>query len=180
VASLGRRARYPSCNAILNDHFDRQVRVVLENAGHIDPEKIDDYIARDGYKALLTALTEMTPSGGFTASPKAAQGTGGGRLSTGLSGARVAKAGGELKYVSGNPATKAIRTRSWIRSVMDRRPASRHRRHGHCRLTPWAPATEGSSMSGPSTRSRLPADDRAARHAGRRGLLGSGNLQHAL
>ena len=25
-------------------------------AGHIDPEKIDEYIARDGYRALLTAL----------------------------------------------------------------------------------------------------------------------------
>ena len=36
---------------------------MLENAGHIDPEKIDDYIARDGYKALLTVLTEMTPNG---------------------------------------------------------------------------------------------------------------------
>jgi len=47
----------------LNEHFDKQVRVVLENAGHIDPEKIDDYISRDGYKALMTALIEMTPSG---------------------------------------------------------------------------------------------------------------------
>jgi len=44
----------------LNEHFEKQVRVVLENAGHIDPEKIDEYISRDGYKALLTALTEMT------------------------------------------------------------------------------------------------------------------------
>jgi len=34
----------------LNEHFDKQVRVVLENAGQIDPEKIDDYISRDGYK----------------------------------------------------------------------------------------------------------------------------------
>ncbi len=53
----------PSCSAICSEHFDKQVRVVLENSGHIDPEKIDDYIARDGYKALLTALTEMTPNG---------------------------------------------------------------------------------------------------------------------
>jgi bidirectional [NiFe] hydrogenase diaphorase subunit len=41
----------------LREHFDQQVHVVLENSGHIDPEKIDDYIARDGYQALLTALT---------------------------------------------------------------------------------------------------------------------------
>ena len=43
----------PELQCDLNDHFDKQVRVVLENAGYIDPEKIDDYIARDGYKALL-------------------------------------------------------------------------------------------------------------------------------
>jgi len=35
----------------LREHFDQQVHVVLENSGHIDPEKIDDYIARDGYLA---------------------------------------------------------------------------------------------------------------------------------
>ncbi|TSA48921.1 NADH-quinone oxidoreductase subunit F, partial [archaeon] len=40
--------------------FDRQVRVVLENCGIIDPESIDEYITRGGYKALKTALTEMT------------------------------------------------------------------------------------------------------------------------
>jgi len=44
----------------LREHFDQQVHVVLENSGKIDPEKIDDYIARDGYQALLTALTDMT------------------------------------------------------------------------------------------------------------------------
>ena len=55
----------------LNEHFDKQVRVVLENAGHIDPEKIDDYIARDGYKALMTALVEMTPAAWFIASSRA-------------------------------------------------------------------------------------------------------------
>ncbi len=47
----------------LAEYFDKQVRVVLENAGYIDPEKIDDYISRDGYKALLTVLLEMTPNG---------------------------------------------------------------------------------------------------------------------
>ena len=34
----------PELQCDLNEHFDKQVRVVLENAGHIDPEKIDDYI----------------------------------------------------------------------------------------------------------------------------------------
>ncbi len=84
----------------LNEHFDKQVRVVLENAGHIDPEKIDDYIARDGYKALLTALTEMTPQEvvqQITAS--GLRGRGGGGYPTGLKWGTVAKAGGDLKYV---------------------------------------------------------------------------------
>jgi NADH:ubiquinone oxidoreductase subunit F (NADH-binding)/(2Fe-2S) ferredoxin len=41
--------------------FSKQMLVVLRNRGVIDPEKIDDYIARDGYMALAKALTEMTP-----------------------------------------------------------------------------------------------------------------------
>ncbi len=39
----------------------KQVRVVLRNCGVIDPEKIDEYIARMGYEALAKVLTEMTP-----------------------------------------------------------------------------------------------------------------------
>jgi len=34
---------------------------VLRNRGLIDPEKIDEYIARDGYAGMAKALTEMTP-----------------------------------------------------------------------------------------------------------------------
>ena len=40
--------------------FDRQVRVVLENCGIIDPESIDEYIAHDGYEALRIVLSEMS------------------------------------------------------------------------------------------------------------------------
>ena len=39
----------------------KQFRIVLRNCGAIDPEKIDEYIARDGYAALAKVLTEMTP-----------------------------------------------------------------------------------------------------------------------
>ncbi len=84
----------------LSDHFDSQVRVVLENAGHIDPEKIDDYISRDGYKALLTALTEMTPNGVIhRITESGLRGRGGGGYPTGLKWGTVAKAGGDMKYV---------------------------------------------------------------------------------
>ena len=41
--------------------YEKQQRVALRNCGVIDPEKIDDYIAEDGYAALGKALTEMTP-----------------------------------------------------------------------------------------------------------------------
>ncbi len=40
--------------------FARQRLVALRNRGVIDPERIEDYIARDGYVALTRALTEMT------------------------------------------------------------------------------------------------------------------------
>jgi len=40
--------------------FAKQTLVVLRNRGLIDPERIEDYIARDGYAALAKSLTEMT------------------------------------------------------------------------------------------------------------------------
>ncbi|MCJ7548786.1 MAG: NADH-quinone oxidoreductase subunit NuoF [Anaerolineae bacterium] len=39
----------------------KQQRIVLSNCGLVDPESIDDYLALDGYVALVGALTEMTP-----------------------------------------------------------------------------------------------------------------------
>jgi (2Fe-2S) ferredoxin len=41
--------------------FERQKKIVLENSGLIDPERIEEYIARDGYRALTEALTDMKP-----------------------------------------------------------------------------------------------------------------------
>ena len=43
------------------EFFNRQVKIVLRNSGIIDPLKIDEYIAREGYQALAKALGEMTP-----------------------------------------------------------------------------------------------------------------------
>ncbi len=86
------------CN--LREHFDEQVHIVLENSGHIDPEKIDDYIARDGYKALLKALTEMTPKDVIQQiTDSGLRGRGGGGYPTGLKWGTVAKAAGDMKYV---------------------------------------------------------------------------------
>ena len=41
--------------------YKKQQRVILRNCGHINPEKIDHYIAQGGYCALQKALLEMTP-----------------------------------------------------------------------------------------------------------------------
>ncbi|KPK73294.1 MAG: NADH dehydrogenase [Acidithiobacillales bacterium SM23_46] len=41
--------------------FGKQMLIALRNRGLIDPEKIEEYIARDGYRALAKALTSMTP-----------------------------------------------------------------------------------------------------------------------
>ena len=43
------------------DFFKHQRLIVLRNRGRIDPEKVEEYIAYDGYEALAKALTAMTP-----------------------------------------------------------------------------------------------------------------------
>jgi bidirectional [NiFe] hydrogenase diaphorase subunit len=99
VASLGGEpVAELQCN--LREHFDEQVHIVLENSGHIDPEKIEDYIAHDGYKALMKALTEMTPRDVIQQITESGlRGRGGGGYPTGLKWSTVAKAAGDMKYV---------------------------------------------------------------------------------
>ncbi|HMA35339.1 MAG TPA: NADH-ubiquinone oxidoreductase-F iron-sulfur binding region domain-containing protein [Chloroflexia bacterium] len=43
------------------DHFKLQKRIVMRNMGYIDPESIDDYIARGGYRMLAQVLAGMKP-----------------------------------------------------------------------------------------------------------------------
>ncbi|MDP8321990.1 MAG: NAD(P)H-dependent oxidoreductase subunit E, partial [Candidatus Stygibacter australis] len=42
--------------------YQKQVKVALENCGHIDPDSINEYIAVNGYEAIGKILTEMTPA----------------------------------------------------------------------------------------------------------------------
>ena len=44
-----------------NNKLARQVRIVTRNCGLIDPDNIDEYIARDGYVALKKVLSSMSP-----------------------------------------------------------------------------------------------------------------------
>ena len=59
----GAEVTQPGENVSLNDtnFYKSQLRVALRNCGVINPENIDEYIARDGYMALGKVLTEMTP-----------------------------------------------------------------------------------------------------------------------
>ncbi len=80
--------------------FDRQIKIVLENSGKIDPESIDDYIAAGGFEGLVRALHEMTPQEVIDSLTKAnLRGRGGGGYPTGLKWSTVAKAEGDHKYV---------------------------------------------------------------------------------
>lgn len=44
-----------------NEFYRKQMKLALRNIGEIDPADIDDYIARDGYKALRKVIFEMKP-----------------------------------------------------------------------------------------------------------------------
>jgi bidirectional [NiFe] hydrogenase diaphorase subunit len=80
--------------------FKRQVRIVRENSGLIDPEQIEDYVAHDGYKGLIKAITDMTPWDVIDeVVTSGLRGRGGGGYPTGLKWTTVAKAEGETKYI---------------------------------------------------------------------------------
>ena len=75
-------------------------RIVLERAGLIDPESIEDYITHDGYQALGKALTEMTPAAVIAELERSGlQGRGGAGFPAGLKWKFVSKAAGAKKYV---------------------------------------------------------------------------------
>jgi bidirectional [NiFe] hydrogenase diaphorase subunit len=170
VSSLGGEP-VPALQCDLREHFDKQVRVVLENAGHIDPEKIDDYISREGYKALMTALMEMTPNGVIhRITESGLRGRGGGGYPTGLKWSTVSKAGGDMKYVvcngdEGDPGA------FMDRSVMEGDP---HRVLEGMAIAAYA---VGASKGFIYVRAEYPVAvarlTTAIREARRRGLLGS-------
>jgi NADP-reducing hydrogenase subunit HndC len=75
-------------------------RIVLERAGRIDPENIEEFITANGYTALGKALTEMTPEGVIDIIEKSGlQGRGGAGFPTGRKLRFVRAAKGEKKYI---------------------------------------------------------------------------------
>jgi len=83
--------------------FTRQVKVVLSNAGKIDPDRIEDYVGQGGYRALQSAVETMTPQGVVkTILRSGLRGRGGAGYPTGRKWEFLALADGDEKYVVAN------------------------------------------------------------------------------
>src|SRR4029078_4333271 len=79
--------------------FQKQKKIVLENSGNIDPERIEDYVAAHGYSALIRVLSDMTPLQVIEEVVKSGlRGRGGAGYPTGLKWSTVAKAVARNKY----------------------------------------------------------------------------------
>ena len=82
------------------DFYKKQVRIALRNCGFINPENIDEYIARDGYEALAKCLSERTPQEVIDEIKRSGQrGRGGGGFPTGLKWEITSKSMADQKYV---------------------------------------------------------------------------------
>lgn len=96
--------------------FQQQHKIVLENAGLIDPERIEAYIAAEGYRALFNALTMMTPLEVIDEIVRSTlRGRGGAGYPAGLKWMAVAKGEAQQKYVicngnEGSPGAFVDRT----------------------------------------------------------------------
>jgi bidirectional [NiFe] hydrogenase diaphorase subunit len=80
--------------------FARQMKIVLENCGVIDPENLNDYVAAGGYTALHKALSELSPQEVLAEVTRSGlRGRGGAGYPVGLKWNTVAKSPGPVKYV---------------------------------------------------------------------------------
>ncbi|MCM1314561.1 MAG: NADH-quinone oxidoreductase subunit NuoF [Prevotella sp.] len=85
--------------------YSKQKRIALRNCGVINPEDINEYIGRDGYKALGEVLTEMTPEEVIqTILDSGLRGRGGAGFPTGMKWrlARTIVPDADIKYVCCN------------------------------------------------------------------------------
>ncbi len=95
----------PKTNKVISDSkgmefYKKQVRIALRNCGMIDPENIEEYIARDGYSALGKVLSSMTPEETIEVIKKSGlRGRGGAGFPTGLKWEITRQSPGTEKYV---------------------------------------------------------------------------------
>ena len=96
--------------------FKKQHRLVLRNAGKIDPSRIEDYIAMGGYTAIVKCLATMTPQGViYEITRSGLRGRGGAGFPTGQKWSLVARSHSTPKYIvanldEGDPGVFANRT----------------------------------------------------------------------
>jgi NADH-quinone oxidoreductase subunit F len=150
--------------------FRKQVKVVLRNCGLIDPLKIEEYIARDGYMALAKALTEMTPEQVIgEVKSSGLRGRGGAGFSTGMKWELCRKTAGAEKYVLCN-ADEGDPGAFMDRSVLEGDP------HSLIEAMTIAGYAIGASQGYVYVRAEYPLAvarlGKAIEHARERGLLG--------
>ena len=97
-------------------YFKKQHRLVLRNAGKIDPLRIQDYISAGGYSAIAKCLATMTPQGViYEVTTSGLRGRGGAGFPTGQKWTLVSRAHNSPKYIvanldEGDPGVFANRT----------------------------------------------------------------------
>ncbi len=79
--------------------YAKQNRIALRNCGYINPDNIEEYIARDGYQAMGKVLLEMTPDDVISEIKKSGlRGRGGGGFPTGMKWEFCKKSVSDKKY----------------------------------------------------------------------------------
>ncbi|MGO8806818.1 MAG: NADH-ubiquinone oxidoreductase-F iron-sulfur binding region domain-containing protein [Candidatus Bathyarchaeia archaeon] len=97
-------------------YFKKQHRLVLRNAGKIDPLRIQDYISAGGYSAIVKCLTSLNPQAVIAeVVASGLRGRGGAGFPTGQKWTLVSRALGSPKYMvanldEGDPGVFANRT----------------------------------------------------------------------
>ncbi len=80
--------------------YKAQTRIALRDVGVIDPESLDEYLARGGYEAARTALTTMTPEQVVQEIVDSGlRGRGGAGFPTGVKWRYAAASPGDVKYI---------------------------------------------------------------------------------
>ncbi|MGQ1891715.1 NADH-ubiquinone oxidoreductase-F iron-sulfur binding region domain-containing protein [Thermophagus sp. OGC60D27] len=95
----------PETNASVSDSkhmefYKKQLRIALRNCGFIDPENIEEYIARDGYSALGMVMEQLSPEKAIEVVKESGlRGRGGGGFPTGLKWELTRKSNANQKFV---------------------------------------------------------------------------------